>query len=97
MYASWPSCPCMQQLLPCGFGKVKNRSFCDTILKMGIDSTKSESLLLLLSMLLEFIVSKMAIVTVIVANFDAKLTCELFLCCFDLSICAEDWSVMNWT
>ncbi|KAL7474556.1 hypothetical protein ACHAW6_000526 [Cyclotella cf. meneghiniana] len=42
MYAFWPSCSCMQQLLSCGFCQISNCSLCNSILEMGVDAAKED-------------------------------------------------------
>ena len=74
----------MKELLPGILGEIANRSLCNSILEVGVNAAKGKCLLLLLCMLSECIVGKAAIVAMIMANSDATLTCELFVCLFCL-------------
>ncbi len=62
--------------------EVPDGLFGNSILKMRVDATEDESLAGLLARQLEVIVSKSAIVAMVVLNRDAMLFCKLFECEF---------------
>ncbi len=62
--------------------EVPDGLFGNSILKMRVDTTEGESLAGLLARRLEVIVSKSAIVAMVVLNCDAVLFCKSFECKF---------------
>ena len=71
-------------------------------MEMGIDAAEGKCLLLLLlllllGMLFEGVVRKSAVLTVIVLDSDALLTCKFSYACFDCSVSAEVCAVMKCT
>ena len=78
----------MQELLPPNFGDVSDGSFSQAILKMGIGPTVGESLLPLGAMVDDRVVSKAAIVGMVVFDGDKMVGGKLFesLFCFDCLI-----------
>ena len=72
-----PSSFCMQELLPRCLGEVANGSLSDAVLEVSVDAAKGECLLLLFGVLLEGVVGKSAVVTMIMFDSDALLA-ELY-------------------
>ncbi len=68
-----PLLACMEELLPCALSGVPDGLFCNVVLEMGIDSTESETLPHCTAAVLEGVVCKLSIVTVVVEDTDAML------------------------
>ena len=67
----------MQQLFPLGLSDIMDCSLSNAILKVGIDATIGELLLLLIAMCNEGIVHKASIVCMIVFDGNNVVGCEL--------------------
>jgi hypothetical protein len=63
----------MEELLPCTLLEVPDGLFRGAILEMGIDPTEGETLPLCTAVVLEGVVCKLSIVTVVVEYTDAVL------------------------
>jgi hypothetical protein len=74
----------VQQLLTCALQEVMDRALSNSILEMGIHATEGELLAACLACLIESIVCTSSIIAVIMFNFNAVLTCELFECALGL-------------
>ena len=70
----------MMQLLPSGLGNVIDCSFGNTDLEMGIYATRGETLLPLITVCVEGIVNKAAIVSMVVFNGDMIVGSILLKC-----------------
>ena len=73
MKGSWPSVPCMEQLLSCALTEVANGLFGYSILKMSIDAAEGNSLIRTCACILEVIVGKLTIVAMVVKNSHTML------------------------
>jgi hypothetical protein len=77
MKGSQPSVPCVEQLLSCALMEVANGLFGYSILKMSIGATVGKSLICTCAPVLEVIISKSTIVTMVVKNLHAMLFGEV--------------------
>jgi hypothetical protein len=68
-----PSLVHMEELLPCTLSEVPDGLFCNAILEVGVDPTEGEMLPLCTAAVLEGVVCKLSIVTVVVEDTDAML------------------------
>jgi hypothetical protein len=68
-----PALARIEELLPCSLLEVPDGLFRDAISKMGIDPTEGETLPLCTAVVLEGVVCKSSIVTVVVEDTDAML------------------------
>ena len=86
-----PSCHGMQQLLACLFHDGSNGLFCHAVLKVGIDPTVGNSLLLCGVVVDECVVGKTAVVGVVVLDSDMMVCRELFkrVLCSECLVAAE--------
>ncbi len=69
----WPSLARMEELLPCTLAKVPDGFFCNAILEVGIDPTDGEPLPFGTPAVLEGVVCKSSVVTMVVEDADAVL------------------------
>ena len=74
----------MQQLFPPGLGDIMNCYLSNAIMKVGVDATMGELLLLLIAMCNEGVVSKASIVCIIVFDGNMVVCCKWFECQFYL-------------
>ncbi len=72
-----PALACMEELLPCTLPEISDGFLCNAILEVGIDLTKGESLSFSTAAVLEGIVCKLSVVTVVVEDADAVLLGEV--------------------
>ncbi len=75
---SQPALARIEELLPCTLSEVPDGLFCDANLEMGIDPTEGEMLPLCTAAVLEGVVCKSSIVSVVVENADAVLLSKVF-------------------
>ncbi len=75
---SRPSLARMEELLPCTLLKVPDGLFCNAILKVEINPTEGELLPLCTAAILESIVCKLSVVTVVVEDADTVLLIKVF-------------------
>ena len=78
MHCCRPSSTSVQQLLARALGEVADCALGDAILEMSVDPAEGESLLCILAGLCERVVLESAIVAVIVCDFYAVVSGELF-------------------
>ncbi len=78
MHCCRPSSTSVQQLLVRAFREVVDCTLGDAILEMSVDPAEGKSLLCGLAGLFESIVLEPAVVAVIVCNFHAVVSSELF-------------------
>ncbi len=70
---SRPALACMEELLPCTLPEVSDGFLCNAILEVDIDSTEGESLSFGAAAVLESVVCKLSVVTVVVEDANAVL------------------------
>ncbi len=68
----------MEELLPCTLAEVPDIFFCNAILEVGIDPTKDKTLALGTAAVLEGVVCKSSIVTVVVEDANTVLLGKVF-------------------
>ncbi len=73
MKGSWPSVPCVEQLLSRTLTEVANGLVGYSILKMSIDATEGKSLICTCACVLEVIIGESTIVAMVVKNLHAML------------------------
>ena len=73
MKGSWPSVPCMEQLLSCALTQVANGLVGYSILKTRIAVAEGNSLIRTCACILEVIVSELTIVAMVVKNLHTML------------------------
>jgi hypothetical protein len=69
----WPLLSRMEELLPCTLAEVVDGLLCNAVLEVSIDPAKGKTLPLGTATVLESIVCKSSIVTVVVEDADAML------------------------
>jgi hypothetical protein len=68
----------MEELLPCTLSKVPDGLFCNAVLEVSIDPTEGELLPLCTAAVLEGVVCKLCVVSVVVEDADAMLLGKVF-------------------
>ncbi len=92
-----PSLARMEELLPCALLEVPDGLFCDAVLEVGVDPTESEMLPLCTAAVLEGVVCKSSIVTVVVEDTDAVLLNKVLEGLFYFNVSSEVSLVIRWT
>ncbi len=82
---TWPSSFGVQEHGSCRFGDVADGSFRYAILEMGVDTTVSDGLILLVAVLFECVVGKTSIVGMVVLDVHSVICCKMLesFLCFD--------------
>ncbi len=74
MHCSWPVLECVQELLSGALGEVPNCALSNSILEMGVDLSKGESLAALLKCLLKSVVHKTTIIAMVMFDCDTMFS-----------------------